>query len=251
MSAKDLIETVKSTMGKHAPIILTSISVAGVVGTAICASHDTLMARNVLDQMADEEPDATRKEQVMRVAPCYIPTLLMGGATIACIIGAHAANTGKIAAYASAYSLAQEAASKYRDSVKEVVSKQEAEEIEKKYSEGLTADHLPGDREILELDDGKQLCYDSMTGRYFRSDVETLRHIQNDLNHQLLQEMWLSLNNFYYAAGLAPVNIGEELGWDSDHLIELRFTAILTSSGVPCVVVDFETRPTAEFYRKY
>lgn len=251
MTAKDLINTAKSALGKHAPVILTSISVAGVIGTAICASHDTLAARDVLTKMEMEQPDATKKEQVMNVAPCYIPTALMGAATIACIIGAHAANTGKIAAYASAYGLAQEAASKYRYKVAEVVGEEKAKEIQDEYAKSVVADHLPGDREVVDLDDGRELCYDAFTGRYFRSDVETMRHAQNDLNHQLINEMWLSLNNYYYAVGLSPVNIGEELGWNSDHLIELRFSSTLTPNGTPCIVVDFETKPSSDFYRKY
>lgn len=251
MSASTALQTAKHAVGKHAPAILTSISVLGVVGTAIMASRDTLVARDVLIQMDMENPEATQKERLMKAAPCYVPTLLMGGATIACVIGAHAANTGKIAAYASAYGLAQEAASKYRDKVVEVVGEKKANEIQESYSKDIAESHLTGSTEIPQLDDGKELCYDSISGRWFRSDAETLRHIQNDLNHQLINEMWLSLNNFYYACGLSPINLGEEMGWDADHLIELRLTGGLTENGTPYIVVDHEIPPKADFYRKY
>ena len=251
MTASTALQTAKHAVGKHAPAILTAISVMGVVGTAVMASRDTLIARDVLTQMEMEQPETTRKDVIMKVAPCYIPTLLMGGATIACVIGAHAANTGKIAAYASAYGLAQEAASKYRDKVVEVVGEKKANEIQESYSKDIAESHLTGSTEIPQLDDGKELCYDSISGRWFRSDAETLRHIQNDLNHQLINEMWLSLNNFYYACGLSPINLGEEMGWDADHLIELRLTGGLTENGTPYIVVDHEIPPKADFYRKY
>lgn len=243
----NFIDNAKSFLGEHSSIILTSIAVAGVVGTAITASHDTLNAQKVLRQIEDENPDATKQEKLRELAPCYIPTLLMAGATIACVVGAHATNAQKIAAYASAYGLAQEAAGKYREKVKEIVGEEKSEEIDKEFASSIIENHTPGDREIMEIDDGRELCYDVVTGRWFQSDAETLRHIQNDLNHQLISEMWMSLNNFYYACGLAPVEIGEEIGWNSDHLIELRLTGALTQAGKPYLVVDFEDRPKAKY----
>ena len=52
-------------------------------------------------------------------------------------------------------------------------------------------------REVVVTDRGSTLCYDSLSGRYFKSDIETLRKTVNDLNRRMRDEMFISLNDFY------------------------------------------------------
>ena len=83
------------------------------------------------------------------------------------------------------------------------------------------------------------------------SSMETLRKVQNDMNKIILDDMYASLNDFYYRIGLDPMNLGEELGWTIDGLIELKFSSRLSEDGQPCLVVNYETLPRSDFYRKY
>jgi hypothetical protein len=86
-----------------------------------------------------------------------------------------------------------------------------------------------------------------MSGRYFRNDIEQIRRVVNDLNHQLLSDMWLTLNEFYYAIGLGGINLGEEVGWNADELIEINFSSKITPDGEPCLVLNYETTPYYDF----
>lgn len=241
---------VQHFVGQNAPTILTIMSGVGVIATAACAGRDTLRARDVLRESEEEGQNLSKKDEIMRVVPCYISTALMASATIACIIGQHRVSTGKIAAYASAYSLAQAAAREYRDKVIDIVGEKKAKEID----DAITDKHLednPASKQPIIVGDGKVLCYDNLSGRYFTSDMESLRKIVNDLNFNLMTDMWVRLNEFYDRIGLEPINLGEELGWSVDHMIELKFSSRLTDDGKPCLVIDFYTMPMADTMRRY
>lgn len=244
------LDRAKHFIGQNAPTILTVMSCAGVIATAVCAGQDTLKAHAVLSQVEMDDEDLSKKEALMRVAPCYISTVLMASATLACIIGQHRVSTGKIAAYASAYSLAQAAAREYRDKVVDIVGEKKAQDIDNAIADKHLAEH-PASKQPIVVGDGKVLCYDNLSGRYFTSDIETLRKIINDLNFDLMSDMWVRLNEFYDRINLEPINLGEELGWSVDHQIRLKFSSRLTDDGKPCLVIDFETMPMADTLRRY
>ena len=62
----------------------------------------------------------TKKEKFKVAAPIYIPTVLSGMATIACIISANLFNKVQQASIASAYALLSSSYKEYRDKLKEL-----------------------------------------------------------------------------------------------------------------------------------
>jgi len=91
---------------------------------------------------------------------------------------------------------------------------------------------------------GLTLCHESLTGRYFTSDMETLRKAMNDINAKLNTHDYATLDDFYYLVGLAQTSISGDLGWESDKQMDLIFTATLTPDGRPCLVIDYNyTKP--------
>lgn len=235
----------------HVPDILTATACIGVGATAVMCGKNTLTAHDILKAYDEENPDATTKDRVLKAAPAYIPTIILATATIACIIGARTTSAKQTAALASAYTIATEAAARYRDKVIEVVGEEKAKEVDEKIAdEQLKAHPLSGQQPII-VGTGKVLCFDTLSSRYFMSDMETLRKVQNDMNRIILDDMFASLNDFYYRIGLDPMNLGEELGWTIDSLIDLKFTSRLSEDGQPCLVVNYESVPRSDFYRKY
>ena len=132
----------------------------------------------------------------------------------------------------------------------EVVGEEKAKEVDEKIADEQLKAHPLSEQPIV-MGTGKVLCFDTLSSRYFMSDMETLRKVQNDMNKIILDDMFASLNDFYYRIGLDPMNLGEELGWTIDSLIELKFSSRLSEDGQPCLVVNFESIPRSDFYRKY
>ena len=232
--------TTMANLGKkvapHVPDILTATACIGVGATAVMCGKNTLTAHDILKAYDEENPDATTKDRVLKAAPAYIPTIILATATIACIIGARTTSAKQTAALASAYTIATEAAARYRDKVIEVVGEEKAKEVDEKFADEQLKAHPLSEQQPIVVGTGKVLCFDTLSSRYFMSDMETLRKVQNDMNRIILDDMFASLNDFYYRIGLDPMNLGEELGWTIDSLIDLKFTSRLSDDGQPCLV---------------
>ena len=88
--------------------------------------------------------------------------------------------------------------------------------------------HPVQNSEVLVTGKGETLCYDSLSGRYFKSDIEKIKKAINDVNRRMLNENSVALNEYYVEIGLAAVGIGESVGWD----IDKGYLKLLKSSAV-------------------
>ena len=247
----DILKVARTFLGKHGRLILTGTAIAGTITTAVVASRDTIRAQNAyfdaLDVKLDKyDENLTKLEVVKTVAPCYIPTMLTAGATITAIVGAHTTGTSKIAAYSSAYTMAQEAAHLYRNKVREVVGEQRAAEIDERVGQAQVERSKDTPANVI-VGTGEALCMDGFSGRYFTSTMERIRKAQNDLNYKLLNEVYASLNDWYEYLDLDPIGAGDELGWTSNHQLDLSFSSTLTEGGHPCLVINFRNEPLANY----
>jgi hypothetical protein len=79
--------------------------------------------------------------------------------------------------------------------------------------------------------------------------MEALRKAQNDINYQVMHDSYASLTDFYSMVGLAPTSNSDDVGWNSDKLLELQFSPVLTEGGRPCISIDFVVAPVRHYYR--
>lgn len=257
-----LIKTLKAGVSKRSPEILTGIGIAGMVTATVLAVKATPKAIKLLDherrnrskEHFDEEigewvGDAFTKRDIVSITwKCYIPAAVTGAVSIACIIGASSVNARRNAALATAYQLSTTALSEYKEKVIETVG----EKKEKVVREAVAKDKLekkPASKsDIIVTDNGNTLCYDAISGRYFRSDMDSIRKAVNELNRRMISENYISLNDFYSEIGVGCTRLGNELGWNlDDGLIDLDFSSQLTDDGRPCIVVDYCVAPRYDF----
>lgn len=232
--------------------IMTGMSLLGVVTTVGLTAHDTVKFQDEIIRINAEDPEMSKKRRAINALPCYIPTAVSTIGTCACIVATHNISEGKTAAYASAYALASEAANRYRESVKEVVSEKKDKEIEDKYAEKTVKDTYDrDDGASVIVPKGQTLCYDTSSGRYFYGEPEDLRRIINDVNQELYSDMWVSLNTYYaFVPGLGECDMGENLGWSSDDgPIDLEFGSTLAPDNQPCLTVTFSKSPSKDYNR--
>lgn len=239
---------------KNSPAILTGISVAGVITTTIMAVQATPKAMRLISdkrypQVTDGEEfsgpkELTKKEMVQTVWKCYIPTTIMGGMTIACIIGAHSVNHKRNAALASLYSLTEKSLREYQEKVIETIGENKEKKVREEVAKKTLKDNPVITKEVIITGKGEMLCYDTLSGRYFKSDVEKIRQALNKLSRDLMSDMFVSLNDIYYELGLSSTKLGDMMGWHiDDGLIEPSFSSHLAEDGTPCLVLDFSIEP--------
>ncbi|HAQ03020.1 TPA: hypothetical protein DCQ22_03970 [Candidatus Nomurabacteria bacterium] len=242
-------------LNKNSPTILTGLSVAGLVSTVILAVQATPKAIDILNAPENMEfetcpgsihvPIEKTKQEIIKLTwKCYIPAAAVGAATIACIIGANSISLRRNAALASLYTLTERAMQEYQAKVVETIGKNKEEKIKEQIlQDKINSNPLSGNTIIL-TGKGNTLCYDVLSGRYFKNDIENIRRIQNDFNEALITEMYRSLNELYSELGLEETKTGRDTGWVLEHgKLEIIFSAKIADDGTPCIVIDYRNGP--------
>ncbi len=243
---------IRGTIIKHSPEILTGIGIAGMITTTIMAVRATPKALILIEERKEEidVDKLTPIELIKTTWTCYIPTAITGGLSIICLIGANSVNTRRNAALATAYTLSESALKEYQEKVIETIGEKKEQTVRDAIAKDRIDKNPVSSREVIITEKGNTLCYDAISGRYFKSDIDKLKKVENELNRRMRDEMYISLNEFYYEIGLNPISIGDDIGWNIDHgYIELNFSSQLTDDGNPCLVIDYQVAPRYEYNR--
>lgn len=245
MKPKAYLRTVKRGLSNHSPAILTGIGISGMGIAIVMAVKATPKAYSLLKEAEEEKDEPLTKVEIVKAAgKCYIPTLIAAGASAACIIGANSINNKRNAALATAYTLLETSAREYQEKVLEEVGEKKEEEIRQSVNESKLAKNPASKAKVFNTGHGDTLCFDALTGRYFFSDVDELKRVQNDVNYVMLNEQGITLNEVYYMIGLDGVKLGDRLGWYVDRgLLDMKFTTQLSDDNRPCVVLDYSSGP--------
>lgn len=246
MNLEPIFKKTIKALSDNSSVILTGAAVAGTVTTAIFSAKGAF--EHGTDEAIHGTPESP-KERFKQHYKHYIPAAVSGTTTIACIVGIHSINTRRQAALISAYSIVDKAFIDYREKVVETIgANQETKVRDEVAKESMEAKPV-GATEVLITGSGDQLCFDTMTGRYFKSDIETIRKAQNDVNAEALNNMYCSQNEFYSKIGLGHSTIGDEMGWTSDRLMDISFSTHLSEDGRPCLCLNYIPSPVRNYWK--
>lgn len=240
------------TVSKHAPEILMGFGIAGMLTTTVLAVKATPKALRLIDEKKKEleKDELTVGETIKTTWKCYIPSVLVAAGSTACLIGSCTVSGKRNAVLATAYKLAETAHKEYRDKVIETIGEKKEEAIKEKVAQEKIKKDPVSSKEIIITDRGNMLCYDSISGRYFKTDIDKVKRAVNEINRRLTYNMYVSLNEFYSEIGLKSTNIGDDLGWNLDHgLIEIDYTSALTEYDEPCLVLNYSVAPQYNYYK--
>lgn len=234
----------------NTPAILTALGISGTISTAYLAGKASYKAALVIFEYEDSLlfDDRSVQQKIKDRAPIvwrlYIPTGISGVATITCIVAATKVGSRRTAAVAAAYSITEKAFEEYREKVTETIGENREKTVRDKLAQGKVDKNPPSEKQLLLAGPGNVLCCELFTGRYFNSDMESLRKAQNNINAKLLRELYASLSDFYYMLGVPYTSNSSDIGWTSDRLMELYFSTVLTEDGRPCITIEYNyTKP--------
>lgn len=251
------------SVNSNSPTILTVASVAGVITTAVLAVRAVPSAnaailrakekihqarpRSSQDFTSAHDEELTHRETFAAAWKSYTPAGLAGAATIACVIGVNQMGIRRTAAMAGAYSLVDTAFREYKDEVLAQVGVNKERKIHDEIQKHRIDERPVQDSQVIITGGGDQLCYESLTGRYFRSDIEKVRRAENEINRRVLTDMYASVNEFFELLGMDSTVVGDELGWNIDCMVELIFTSHLASDGQPCLAIGYKYIPRKDY----
>ena len=247
-----IAKDIRKFASKRSPEILTGIGIAGMITTTILAVRATPKALKLIEEQKEEKSvDELSSFEVVKVAwKPYVPAMVTCIASTACLIGASSVNTKRNAALATAYKLSETALSEYRDKVVEAIGEKKERIVRDKVAEERVKKNPVSKNEVIVTGNGKTLCFDPISGRYFMCSIETIKKAENTLNKQMLHDIsgYVSLNEFYDELGLDHTSVGNDLGWNTNQLIDIDFSSQLNDNGEPSVVLDYLVAPKCDYY---
>jgi hypothetical protein len=105
-------------------------------------------------------------------------------------------------------------------------------------------EYMPPSDSQLAMLDNNVIVMEKWTGRYFRSDMETIKSAENKINHDMISNMYASLSDFYDWLNLPHTQESNEVGWSIDNPMELSFTHGMAQDGrTPVLVMEYRKSP--------
>lgn len=214
-----------SYLKKNAATILTFVGAAGVIATSIMAVQATPKALEKIKHATDEKGDIlTKKEFVLVAGTTYIPTVIMGASTIACIFGANVLNKRSQAVITSAYALVSNSYKEYRDKLIELYGKEADENIR----DAIVRQHCNYHQIDIDIPDRKLTFYEENSGEYLVRYEREIMDAEYHLNRNFVMRGYTTLNEFYEFLGLPQTDDGDEIGWSvSDGYYWIDFEHVL------------------------
>ena len=249
------MSNMKQFTKKHTPEILIATGLVGMVTSVVFAVKATPKAEALLDKAKEEKAESLELEpedvnltvvdKVKAVWTVYTPSAIVFCLSTACIIGANNVSHRRSVAIATAYTLSETAFKEYKEKVVEKFGKNKEQQVRDEVAKAQIEKNPVSKSQVIITGGGDSLCYDSVSGRYFKSNIEKIRRIVNNTNEKMFRENWVSLNEFYIDLGLETIAIGNDMGWSIDKEgMDIEFSSHIADDGTPCLVLDYTVLPT-------
>ena len=249
---------------RNASTILTCLGGIGVVATSILAVKATPKALKLIEEAEKEKGGELSKwDKVQIAAPKYIPAVLIGTTTVACIFEANILNKRQQTSLASAYVFLDQSYKKYRRKVVELYGEETHNEIVKAIAIEeaepvyMHASNFCTDcTQFLEEDYSEPiLFYDEYGHRYFEISIEQVLQAEYHLNRNYTMRGFALLNEFYEFLGLEQTELGDEVGWviedDGSYWIDFNHKKFTLDDGLECYVIEMLFEPTMDWKEYY
>ena len=245
---------------KNSATILTITGTVGVVATSILTAKAAVKAFKIIEEAEQEKGEKlTVRESVETVWTVFVPPVVAGASTIACIFGSNILNKRQQASLVSAYALIENSYREYKAKLKELYGEEAHNNIvdaivAEKYEDvhvpsgGLTSEYI----QEIGSDTEPRLFYDEYSGRYFESTIEKVLLAEYHLNRNYILRGFARLNDFYEFLGLEQTDYDESVGWDiCSEIYWIDFNhrkAFISgdSDGFECYIIEMPYYPSED-----
>ena len=244
---------------KYSPEILAGTAVVGVVTTTVTACQATLKANEIIKEKEIEKgEELTKKELILATTHCYIPTILLGGATIGCIVISSIFNKRRydnaVASFGLAYSALNSSFNEYKNKVKEIYG----EDGEKEIRNALAKDNYTVE-DVVHInklfDEDILLFYEPISKRYFQATMNDMMYASWELNRKFSMDGEVPLNYYYNMIGLEETVLGNIWGWTwvvhwemyGHTWIDITFEPTVLDDGLICYILEYQVEPSENY----
>ena len=262
---------------KNAPHILMAMGTGGSISAvifavkatpaAIQAKKDAEFDKSMGAEVPEEEvavgifkkdmEKLTPWETVKACGRYYLPAIGMEAFSLLCFWGAHGIDVRRQAVLAGLYSTAEQALIEYQRKVVEMIG----EKPEREIRNAIAQDHVDRDPpknkpyrysdyvdEIREDTD----CWVYYRGYQFRSNYNRLKAIQNEANHEMIKNLYLSESDLLWmfdpdGIWIDPDPDSRLVGWSVDKLMEFDIQGAVTPDHQPALHIEIRDKDGREY----
>lgn len=233
----------KAAIIKKLPAICVVLGLLGVPATAVLASRATIKAKESIESSPTKPVTVIDKAKL--TWKYYIPSAIVGGATISFILISYKLQSKELVTLSAATAYAVNRGQKLEEKIEEHYGKDTLEALRKEVVNDL---YVP--TSVEETKYGDLLCYEGFSGRWFRSSEEAVRRAENMLEAKLSAGDSALLNDFYRFLGIKDSYFGWKMGWPCNpthepYIDSLEFINTLLVDGEfdnipePVLVIDW------------
>lgn len=233
------LKSIGALCKEQLPSILTGTAIIGVLATGVCAAKASPRAKEELEKL----DNPTHMDKLKVITPIFLPTIMVGSGTIACIVGAHYENVKRYAALAGSYAIVKDQLRDHKNEVTELFGAKNTETIEHKIAKEQVEKKTDANRLICASDE-LVTCKDGVIGKVFNSSMIRIQNAANKVNTLVLLEGSARLGTFYEFLDEDYPEIAERIEWNiSSHnhpTMEIEFDADISESGRPYIVFTYD-----------
>ena len=253
-SIKHMAKHTGRVVSVQSPQILTVVGVVGVAATAVLAGKAAFkLGKDVQDMENTTDAEVDLKQTAMNpeVWKQFLPAIAVGAGTIGCIVAANRIQARRLATLAAAYAIISGDFDEYRDKALEKLGAKKAKELDDEVAKDKVIKNPPPkaivSSDVHLLESGKGWFQDLSTGQNIIADRQQIEKARNDLNHYLNNEGYADLNEWYALAGFDSTNLGNQLGWRAEELIDVVFTPVMLPDGTTATGIKLHPEPKPDF----
>lgn len=260
MALQDHLSKLVVGAKRHAPEILTILSVAGIAATAYLGSRAGYRAGiHVVSEFSARLDNAADDEEVLPLPPkeiikdtwkFYIPVAVVGMGTALAVIGSNRVSARQQVALISAAAISERALTEYQQKLADTTSRPKAQKIRDEILQDQVDEKTSEFDRLRPLTDGDVWVIESHTKQVFISNAEKIHRAENDANRQAIHDGYVSLNTFLDYLGLPTSDAGEVVGWTAQKPLEVRIGGAARDEK-PVLTIDYVRPPTVDYLRPF
>lgn len=250
MTIKTILTTAEKFLVDNSPGILTGLGVAGTVTTAVLtgkAAYSSALDIEAEWHTGGHANNISIKEKTKLVWKNFIPPAAVGVVTITAIIAANQIGSRRAAAFAAAFKLSEQLGDDYKKKVMETLGLQKEEKLRTELA-SEKMEKTPPPNSMLIIAGSNVLFYDEWSGRYFHNTMEAVMKAVNDINYKVNNYFHASLSDFYELIGLTSTSGSDDIGWNSDELLDVQFSPTIYKDQ-PAIMIGYNHEPLKGFDR--
>lgn len=246
---KNVMTKIGTFTNSNATVILGVAACIGVVGVAVSAVKAQKKADDIIrieedcrirDNIEDHTPlkEITTQERVQMTWKCYIPTVILGVGTIACIASGTTIGVRRLAAATLAYEAANGKLNDAKEQFNKLLGESGTKMFDTATSEKMDAEEIRSKHYIQDSsNDEKMFWVVDPFGRRWITCEANLREARNYLNETINDVGSATLNEWYAWNDLDETTLGNSFRWDRVMHIFMNEGRII--DGIPHLYLDY------------